>query len=245
MFNHIKADIYRITQKKSFYIMMILFTVIFSGFSFGFRNESSAFQEMISMLASSSPVLIGIFVLSAVYSDDLKSYSIQTAIGFGTKRSQIVLTKFIESVLLLLFFFAYTLVHLGLAILIFNYKFDAGFLQRLMGNIISTFIGILACYAVSSIFIFTVQKATVAIVIYLLLTFGMIDQLVGLLLQFNFITKIFGDLQPYLLSNATYEVYYNMALNQAYLVPLMTLFAYIILGLGISSLLFNKVELEF
>ncbi len=246
MLNHIQADIYRITKKRSFYLMMMIFTIGFTGMSFLFRNDGVMYyQQLVMMIASFSPILIGIFVFSVTYSDDLKSHSMQTAIGFGTKRTDIVLTKFIEAILLLIYFHIYALLHVFVVAAIFNFKLDANFIRTMSIYLSSNFLLILALYAISSILIFSVQVSTVSLSVYLLLSLGLIDQILSLVLTLPLVTRVVGDLSPYLLQNVQMGFYVNMLNGLPFIKELIILVTYIVGALALSITLFNKVELEF
>ena len=245
MLNHIKADLYRITKKKSLYIMMALFTIGFSFVSFNFRTTPDVFPEFIGFITQMSPILIGIFIFTIIYTDDLKSHTVQTAIGFGIKRTEIVITKVIEATILLLFFYLYVLVHIFAVNLIFSFNMNSDGFTMIFRYALTYFIQTIAFFAISSVIIFSMQKATLSTVFFVLLGSGFVDQILGLVFSFNLIDKLLGFIKPYFIGNITND--FLMALNGIgdLLVPGLTFAVYIIGSIVIASFLFNKVELEF
>ena len=98
MFDFIKADILRILKKKSYIITSsIVFISYAATLAVMFVKHMEKFDLINSMLASMATFLVGIPVFNAVFTDDFNSRSMQTIIGFGTSRRQLVLSRFFES----------------------------------------------------------------------------------------------------------------------------------------------------
>lgn len=243
MLNHIKADIYRISKKKSLYFMLFLFSAGFITMSIAVKENN--FYSLILLIISLSPVLIGIYVFSTIYGDDLKAHSMQTAIGFGTKRSTLVLTKFIEAVILLFFFHLYALAHVFLVDFFLGYHLGMSIFKDLFIQLVVNFIAILALYGLSSNLIFTTQKSIISIVAYLLLALGVVDQILQLILSLPLIVKIVGNLQKFLLTTAQANLYSGIIQGADIIMPLTIILVYIFGGIALSVFLFDRVELDF
>ena len=242
MLNYIKADLYRITKKKSLYVMMALFTLIFTFASFQVKGQSEFYLELIGLIISLSPLLIGVFVFTATYTDDLKSHAVQTAIGFGFKRTTITLIKFIEAAIVLLLFYIYALVHVLIIGSLLSMNID---LQQIMFMSLTYYILTLVYFAISAIVVFSFQKATLATILYVLLATGIINQLLGMVLSLGMIQRLVGDLSPFLIENVIMK--FNGALNTGIGIatPTLIIITYLVITTTLTSILFNKVELDF
>lgn len=246
MIQQIKADFYRISKKKSLYYMLGLFTFGFLFMSVNFKDQAQTeFGGFLMMLIQMSPILIGIFVFSTIYNDDLKNKTMQTAIGFGRKRSSIVLTKIIEAALLLFAIYIYTFLHVFTVDFILNFKIPASEYTMIFQAAFTYYLQTLAFFAVTSLVIYTIQSPTLSIVFYLLLAMGILANLFQLALQINTVNQILGFLRPYLIEPVTGDLFNALTSNTGIIKPLSILLGYIAGSIGLSCLLFNKVELEF
>lgn len=245
MLNHIKADIYRITKKKSLYLMMAIFTLGFSVIAFNFRSMPQEFPEFVLLMAQMSPILIGVFIFGAVYSDDLKSHTVQTAIGFGRKRTEIVITKIIEAALLLLFFYIYVFAHIILMNLIFSFNLSADSFKVMGYGAITYFLGTLVYFSIAGIINFSLQNSTFSTVSFVLLGTGFFESIFNLILNLNFMDSLLGWIRPYLLERVIGDLFSALNGIGSLTTPLLVLSVYLIGALVISSIVFNKVELEF
>ena len=110
MRNVILTDIRRAQVKKSLIICMIIMVGIAVISSVGIRilpmfsdNPSQAYGSLLSGLSSFfGPLLIGIPIFSAIYTDDFKSRSMQIAIGRGVSRPKMMLARFLETLILVI-----------------------------------------------------------------------------------------------------------------------------------------------
>ena len=110
MKNLIKGDIRRILSKKSLWIAFIIaiLTNIVTTLFYLYKVKYSSFNYMQGSstgVLSFGAVIIGIVVFLAVYADDFKSMTIISIIGRGNSRLKIVITKFINSVIITAIFF--------------------------------------------------------------------------------------------------------------------------------------------
>lgn len=245
MLNYIKADLYRLTKKKSLYIMMVLFTLGYSLIAFNLKSKGMYFLEFNGLMTAMSPLLIGIFVFTAIYTDDLKSHAVQSAIGFGIKRTTIIITKLIEAAILLLLFYLYALIHLFIINSVFSMNLDTNSFKLISYSAISFYLQTLVYFSLSGVLIFSLQKATFATVIYVLFGANVINQLITSVLSLTIVRSTVGNLIPFLIENVITKFNASLLSGSGFLTPGLIIIAYIIVSTSISSFLFNKVELDF
>ena len=248
MINYIKADFYRIFRKKSLYIFLaicslgfILANVLISGDNY----TEDVYTGLSVVLLTFVPVFVGLFVFNIVYVDDLRSKSLQTAIGFGKKRSEIVLIKYIDAILLLLFFTILITLHILVIPNIFGLSLTSITREVLFSNVLSVVLKSLGYFAISSIAVFFFQKTTSATTVYILLSTGTINIMFSLLLSQSFIVEMFGDLHPYLYTESVNNLINAIQLGDDIMKNILIILIYIIGSTVLSSFLFNRKELEF
>ncbi len=248
MFNLIKADLYRIFNKKGLYIFSGISTILLLLIVYLVKTPTTTYDDyvmIVSMVVSFSSIIIGAFIVGLVYNDDLKSKSLQSAIGFGMKRSQIVLTKFIVSV------FMYSVIFLGFLALVISipYMFAITVNPDMFNQLITNF-GVEALrgivyIALTSIVVFATQKPTVVTTAFLLLATQTIANIASLVLRMGFIVRTFGNLSKYLPTNAVSQLNMNLYSNLPIGQEIITICIAIIGSIILSIALFNKKELEF
>lgn len=249
MINYIKADFYRMFKKKSLYIFLgicslgfILSNILVSSIEY----TEETFIGLSMILLTFVPIFVGLFVFNIVYVDDLRSKSLQTAIGFGKKRSEIVIVKYIDALILMLVFTVLIILHLFIVPTIFGLSLTEASINILMGYVASFFLKTIGYFALASIAVFFFQKTTSATTVYILLSTGTINILMSLLLSQSFIIKTVGDLQPYLYTEVVNNMLNALQLNTGNIMEYIVLIlAYIIGSIVLSSILFNRKELEF
>ena len=100
MIKLIRADLKRITAKKSFTIVIVLLSLysMIRVFIPLLEYEGVSYVAVRGLMNAGKLVdlIIGIFVFGSIYSDDFKSMSYVQAIGRGFSRSKIVFAKLID-----------------------------------------------------------------------------------------------------------------------------------------------------
>lgn len=239
MTNYIKAELFRIRNKKNifkyFVIMFIMYilTVVVRSRSIEVVSEG---QNIIGLFS----LFIGGVIFSTVYNDDLSNKTIPQAIGFGNHRRNIVLSKAIvvtitTSIIYLLGFIVFNTVFFAIGKNSFS---DVSKLLNTLGYQLVVTIGF---SFLSSIVVFYTQKSTFSIVSYVMLASGVVKQLVFLIATREFIKNLFGDIIRFTLSGATSNIFTTTP-KFSYLGVILI---YAVLSLAISTILFNKKELEF
>ena len=105
MKNLIIGDIRRILCKKSMWLAFVIAIAAIVGivmYALSFMKDSSFVfaTSVISGIVDLGAIIIGVAVFLAVYGDDFKSMSIISIIGRGNSRRKLIISKFINSVIL-------------------------------------------------------------------------------------------------------------------------------------------------
>lgn len=248
MLQLIKADLYRIFNKKGLYIfsgictvgfLLVLYLVKTPNFDF------NTYTSFVSMVASFICIIIGPFIMGLVYNDDLRSKSLQSAIGFGMKRSQIVITKFIVAMIM----YAVICFGFGALILTAPYMFAIP-VGNIMQSALLTNFGIevlrgIVYMAIASIAAFGTQKTTIVTTAYLLIATQTVSGILGLVLGMDFLTNLFGNLSQYLPSNMITRLNMQLLGGPVDIKFPILIAVSVVVSILVSIILFNKKELEF
>lgn len=240
MINLIIADLRRILKKKGYYFMLlfmiiIAFFVCVSGSDLSVQDHIGrlhAFFQFVPIIFGSIPIYLGVF------GDEMRTGSIQCVIGRGVSRAKVIVAKLIDCLVLTLIYYGVLL----LVLYLLNYLCDIALSPR-QNIMLAVFVALsvlqaMACYAFSTIFLFTFWSVAAGIMSYLI--FGTI---LGLLLQQaqNAVHLPF------------YDAFINGLLENAYaaidvgsfpftLIP--AILVYIVLVTIIAVLLFKRKELD-
>ena len=239
MLNYLKADIYRVLKKKSYLIASAVVFAIYLVTLVVLLNKAADYLDMVnSVLADLGVIVIGITVFTSVFSDDFSSKAMQTVIGFGTSRRKLVLSRFIEYLVIL----GQALLALTIIILV---------LFAVTGHMpeVSSSIG----YLWKSYLLAALSASVAMIFVY-----GMKSPTLGLIVFIAFIVDIFGlvfmglSFIPFLAEHNIDPAAFlpgsliNAAFNEGKTIDLLYAFiGYIVLPQIIAVKLFENRELEF
>lgn len=254
MRNVILTDIRRAQSKKSLIICMIIMIGITIIATVGLRVlpmfSNNPAQSYISLLSSLSsffgPLLIGIPIFSAIYTDDFKSRSMQVAIGRGVSRPKMMLARFLETLVLVVeWHVIYTVVALICGLIA-----GASGSQMLdcIGPIWGVSIKMMVFLSLSLLFVYGTQNPTTGLVFYIIFVANVLD------IIFTFI-----DMIPFLQdNNIQLSEYFPASACSNFLNAIVegdglhiftwglgVFVGYIVLPLIISIQIFKKKELEF
>ena len=242
MRKYINGEIYRLLRKKSMYIYFcalavgyMLITYIRSG-GFNATAITSEANTWFFLL----PPLAGGFLFAAVYTDDLNAKNLITLVGFGMSKTKIVIAKLILMVIGgVIVFGVVPLLHCGLFVVCgwMPASTDIAVVYALScKNLLIS----VAFAALSGIVVYGLQRATFAIVTYLLLAFNVVSSLLSAGL------KMFGDfLSEYLMPGISNRILFGMISGDFPFQPLIEYAVYVIIAVVISVLAFRKKEMEF
>ncbi len=108
----IRGDIRRILSKLGFYIIPALFYLLMyidPSASPGKKYDfDGSYASIVMLYKYAFGVVVGIPVFIGVYADELKAGAMQTCIGRGLSRVKILLSKFIDSVILIVTFYIFS-----------------------------------------------------------------------------------------------------------------------------------------
>ena len=176
-------------------------------------------------------------MFSTIYNDDLTAKTLPSLIGFGTKRTTIIISKIIISIIMsvVMFLSAFIVFYLMFTILgiSINENMSIGLLKILFMNLLK----LLAFSTISSVVVYGTQKATFSIVTFILLITSFISQMLSLLL-----TQIKGivDLSKFTLI----PIVSNLMIETTFLTILPYLI-YVMIFITLSVIAFRKKDLEF
>ncbi len=249
MTNYILADIKRICRKRSFFITLGIYVGLFLLMIFILSSPSftvGEYVESTETYLSFYPLVVGLSVFLSVYSDDFKSKSMQVAIGFGIPRHKVVLSKLIESIVLLVM----TILGIGVIFLIVPIPLGLSLKQEQVTSLVTILLvelfRTITYIALASILVFYTQNAISGIIAYVLLSSKTIMILLSIILSQSFFINTFGNLTQYFSSTLLYQARTTFLESGKWSSGLMlVLIAYIIVPIGLSIFSFNKKELEF
>lgn len=249
MTNYIFADIRRVFHKRSFLAAAGIYAGIFLFMMFVYFNPTftpDAYAAKTESFLSFFPFLIGLALFLAVYYDDFKSRSMQVAIGHGMPRYKVVLSKFIESLIL------FATAALCVTALVLAAPAAMGLalsgtqIKALVSGVFVEMLRGIGYVSISAIPVFFTQNAVSGTICNVLLSSKTVLLLASMILGQEFIVNSFGDLAKYLFSVQLYAA--QGAFVQAGSIGLaliITVAVYILLPVLISVYCFNKKELEF
>lgn len=254
MRNVILTDIRRAQRKKSLIICMIIMIVMAILIAVGLRvlpmfsdNPSDFYISGIGNFSSFfSPLLIGIPIFSAIYTDDFKSRSMQIAIGRGVSRPKMMLARFIETIILVV---EWHVIFTIVAVICGLIDGASGSLMAsCIGTVWTSSIKMIVFLSLSLLFVYGTQNPTTGLVFYIIFVANVLD------IVFTFI-----DMIPFLQDNniELSKFFPGSACNNfinaisegdalhAFSWGIGVVVGYIILPLIISIQIFKKKELEF
>lgn len=249
MINYILADSRRIFRKKSFIITFCAYFALFLIMVFIYFNPSFTSDSYVAKTKTFIgyfPFIIGLVTFLSVYFDDFKSKSMQVAIGFGLPRYKVVLSKFLES-MILLFLSIFCVFALSLITPIFlGISLNHSQIMELFVNMIAEWLRTIGYFSISTIPIFYTQNALSGTIFYVLLSSKTILLLLTMILGQEIFVHIFGNLTQYLYTTQLYAISSEFIKNGSIGFSLIwSILFYILFPVMLSVISFNKKELEF
>ena len=250
MRNCFVADLFRVQRKKAYLICisitfaLMIFASILAGTKVLRGDVSENYSLFVSLAVSFNSLLIGIPVFSAVLSDDFKSRSMQTAIGRGMSRTKLIITRFLEFILIL--FEAYvilTIFDFGLGMI---FDIDPHDIKVVAFQMWVESAFIICCFAVAMIFVYLKQTGTVGLVVYILLACNALELAFTGLSQIKFFKDHDINLVDYTIDGMKSSVLDTTNSTSTRVSwALMMLVCFIIIPLLLTTRIFKKKELEF
>lgn len=242
MFKLICGELYRVLHKKSLYVYLgilafgyVLLGIVRSG---GFNDNSIVGDA--SDLFYLTPALVGGFLFSANYTDDLNAKNLITLVGYGMGKSKIVIAKIILATFFVTAFFGllplfHSTIYMG-----FGYKVTTAQLAAVYVVSVKYLLTTLAYIGISSIMVYGMQRPTFSIVSYILLAFGVIGNLLAMGVH-----TLNLNISDHLISGITNQIMAGMLGDGVPLLPIIEYASYIIISSVLAIIIFNKKEMEF
>ena len=182
-----------------------------------------------------------------MFYDDFKSKSIQVAIGYGLQRHKVVLSKVIESILLIFasifcigILTLLTPVVLGLAL-------NQAQVIELILSVIVEALRAVGYICISAIPVFYTQNAVNGTIVYVLLSSRTVMLLATMILGQELFVNMIGDMTKYFYTSQLYSIRSAFLQNGTWDISTMcaALSVYVVLPVVISVFSFEKKELKF
>lgn len=249
MLNYIAADTKRILKKRMFLLTAGLFIGLYILILFiksGPTYKANALIEDIRSLSSWFSFIVGLPIFLSVFADDLKAKTMQVAIGFGMSRNKVILSKLIETAVLSLLISV-----ISIAVMIFvpigiGITLNTTQVYAIVVTMFIEAIHLIAFISISMPFVFFSQNATGGLIVYVLLSSKMVQLILSIILEKEFITSIFGHASKYLLSLNLYEWKSNILTSgDIFTMQILVTAIYIAAPVILAMYLFEDRELEF
>jgi len=242
MFKLIHAELYRLLRKKSMYAY---FGALAAGYLFvafvrsgGFYEESVVSDAL--TLFSLLPALAGGFLFAAVYTDDLSSKNLTTLVGGGVSKAIIVIAKFILMSLCSAVVFGLTPLYHFAVYAALGRAPVIGVAAVVYAVALKYYLTSIAFAALSGVVVYGLQRATFAIVTYILLAFGVVSGLLAIVLD-TFAPRLKEHLMP----GITDRIFLGLAGGGPLSAPSIEYAVYVLIFIALSALAFYRKEMEF
>ena len=253
MRNVIKADIRRVQKKVGFIVCMAIEValIILAGvLGKFFPLKMNGIVESTAYVAAAIfffPLFVGIPIFSAIYSDDFKSRSMQTAIGYGMTRYKLIWARFFEGLLLLcetavVFSIVYFITEKLLGVE--NSKIVKGIITDIWVRDLK----ILGFLCLSLIIVYGTQKPGGGLVLYILLLTGVFGTIISALDLIPFFDERDIEISKYFPSGvitSLQEAITSADTGKIILYFLAFSVCYVVVPVFISIGIFNNKELDF
>jgi ABC-type transport system involved in multi-copper enzyme maturation permease subunit len=242
MLRLIRADLYRLLHKKSLFLyfggLAICYIAIAYIRSGGFDQQTVASDAL--TLFTLSPALIGGFLFTAVYTDDLNAKALITLVGSGLGKNRILLAKTILMATLGLLAFALLPVFHVAVYALLGIVANASQLAILYAAALNYLLLTLAYATFSSIVVYGLQRPVFAVLTYFLLAFGVVQ-----ILLVAIINVLDLAVYEHLLPGITSRIMTSLLIGSPPLWPVAEYAGYLVVALAICAVAFHKKEMEF
>ena len=238
----IYGEMYRLLRKKSMYIYFCALAAAYVFLIFirsgGFTAESVTNDAVTFFWLL--PAFIGGYLFAAVYTDDLNSKNLIALVGFGVRKTEIVTAKFIIMTILSIVFFGIAPLFHCAVYAALGWPIIAGTLGTVYAAAVKFLLMTVVFSVLSGIAVYGLQRATFAIVLYILLAFGVAGSLLTMALR-----TFAPNLVKYLISGITDRIFSGMTGGGSLIGPITEYIIYVVTAAAVSILAFHKKEMEF
>ncbi len=248
MANCIFADMPRVLKKTSVLILTILEVALIIGGVFVIRflpfiGLNVPLGSILDLASTLFLLFTALPVFLVVFGDDIKSKTMQSAIGYGVSRTKLLIARFLEIILIMIVIMLILIAEMLVITLIFKVPMtgNQSFLNAVKDLGISALES--ACYiAIAMIAVFWTQSMALAQTLYLCLMFGVVDMLISMTSFIPFLSKHHIDLGKYTVSGLIDTA--RSGVSYAPVMWVVVVAAYIVLPLVISAAVFRRKELS-
>ena len=243
MLNLFRGEVYRLFHKRNMYLyvgaVLLGFLVVTFMRSSGF-NESSVVDDAANLFQL-MPALLGGYFFTSLFSDDLSSKNLITLVGYGTSRTQIVLTKLLLMVVFTIGAFGLlTGLHLA-AFALLGYPATGAALGFVLAIVLQNVLLTVGFASVAAIVVYGTQKPTFAAVTYFMLAFNVVTMIIRAVSGLLYV-----DISGRLLSGTADNIMLGMLTPGSWpIAPALEYLAYLILAIGAAIFVFKRREMEF
>ena len=253
----IMADVGRVQKKAGYIVCMsiIVFLFVLAGILAmvlplkldGVKSPAKTMEIYATGIFVFYSFLVGIPIFSAIYSDDFKSKSMQTAIGFGLTRYKIIWARFFEGLFLLVESGVIFSVVYGMMQSINDIPGkDAA--KSILNEIWIRDLKILGFLCISLIIVYGTQKPGGGLVLYILLLAAVFDMMISAIDLIPFLADHNISISKYFPSEVISSLQKNVTegnTGTAIFQCLAFIACYIVVPVFISIGIFDKKELDF
>lgn len=245
-----KADAFRLFRSASLWLMTLAAPVIDIAGVFmisGSSYSADTHMSIIMMVGVFAAIFSGLGIYNTVYSQDIKAGAMRVAIGRGTGRTQVVIAKFVESVVVTAVASAVLYVIFRFLPLVFGVAENETLNKVILVVVLQFLLQTVMYTSLASIVSMARQESVTATVVYVLLAAGIVDQIFGLLFKVDAIKSLVGDAAAYLpqtLSNSLGSEIVGMG-GSVTASAVIAYACYVVISLVLASWVFRKKELEF
>lgn len=247
MINYLRGEIYRVLHKKSLYIFLGALAVGYVLLAL-VKLSSSGDDKLMSDVKNLFfllPVVVGGFLFATLYTDDLSSKNLIALIGFGIGKAKIVFSKLILMGLFSGIIFGVTPLFMSGLYTVLGYPSSATTLAIAYAWALKIFLTTLVFAAISAIIVYGLQRPTFGMVAYLVLTLGVVNQLLTLAFNLKMIRSLAPNLSDHLASNVLGKITDGILFGEPLAGPVIECLLYLAAAIVVSILAFRKKELEF
>ncbi|WP_100065509.1 hypothetical protein [Miniphocaeibacter massiliensis] len=248
MFNYLKAEIYRIFKKRSFYILMILAAVSYIAINFIMNNDGYNAETLMmttGVLVQLGTIILGIFIFTTVYNDDFNSKSMQAIIGYGIKRNKLVIFKIITTAIMSVIVFTLLSIIFFVNLKLLNMSLSSDNLRAIASLVTSNIVKILVISAIAGIFSFFYQKAVPGTIVFVLAISQVLDMFLSTILGLNSVISLIGDRRELVLGSVLSNFEEIIYTGNIEIIPIAAIIIYFLGAILITMFTFKNRELEF
>ena len=249
MHNYMLADIARVLKKRSVRVgipgfeLCLALLLLFYG---GNGAVSADMRRAAEFALDFFPLVIGTLLFVSVYADDFKCRAMQVAIGAGVSREGIVLAKFGECALLLLFTLLPTAALCFLLPGIRNLFYTGAEAEAVALTIAQVFLRTLGFMQLAATLCFLTQNSLQGVIAFALLSSNAMFILITMTLLTGPLKDNVGRLRPFLYTALLRSVQTDIQTGKPFVgILVLALGIYMILPLMLVLLGFRKKELPF